>query len=269
MSKDSKTATAFAQSWNDLPKGSVYTQDQFEDWLDPNQRKDISGKCVLELGCGNGSLLTHVAEWEPRYLEGVDLGDSVESARENMISTKCKNWKITQADIISYRGNGFDFVYCIGVLHHMKNPEEGFKAVVGAIKPGGRFHCWVYGDEGNFVVKSFIDPLRQIVCHLPWWIIKYAIAFPLSLLLFIISKLARTFENYKLKKLFPMHSYLKWISSYDFKFHHHVVCDQLVSPQTTYINKATIEQWLGEQSLENRYIISRNGNSWKFGGVKK
>lgn len=269
MSKDSKTSTAFAQSWNDLPKGSVYTQDQFEDWLDPNKRKDISGKCVLELGCGNGSLLTHMADWEPCYLEGVDLGDSVKSARENMVSTKCKNWKITQADITTYRGNGFDFVYCIGVLHHMDNPEEGFNAVVKATKTGGQFHCWVYGEEGNFVVKSFIDPLRNVVCHLPWWIIKYVIAFTLSLPFFIISKLVRVLDNYIFERIFPMYSYLKWISSYGFRFYHHVVCDQLVTPQTTYINKATIEQWLGEQSLENTYIISRNGNSWKFGGVKK
>jgi len=41
----------------------VYTTDQFEEWLFPIKKEVISGKNVLELGCGNGSLLTHMAKW--------------------------------------------------------------------------------------------------------------------------------------------------------------------------------------------------------------
>lgn len=33
MSKDQQTADAFANSWNNLPAGSVYMQEQFEDWM--------------------------------------------------------------------------------------------------------------------------------------------------------------------------------------------------------------------------------------------
>jgi hypothetical protein len=58
MSNDSKTAEAFASSWNNLPKtGSVYTKEQFLDWFEPLTLEEIKDKSILELGCGNGSLL--------------------------------------------------------------------------------------------------------------------------------------------------------------------------------------------------------------------
>jgi len=269
MSQDLKTSAAFANSWNHLPEGSVYTFNQFEDWFYPIKKKDISGKNILELGCGNGSLLFHMINWEPSCLEGIDLGDSVNSARKNMSLSKFKNWKITQADLNSFTSNGFDFVYCIGVLHHLKDPEKGFKAVVKATKPGGRFHCWVYGYEGNFIIRTFIDPLRKIVSRLPWLVIQWLIALPLAILFFLISQLTTFSERNLFKKKFPLYPYLKWISGYSFHFHHHVVCDQLVSPQTIYIKKQTIEKWMDEENLEDTYLIQRNGNSWKFGGVNK
>jgi len=81
---DQETADAFATSWNTLPEGSIYTYEQFEDWLNPLTKKDIENKRVLELGCGNGSLLVHITRWNPGYLEGVDLGDSVKSAEKNL-----------------------------------------------------------------------------------------------------------------------------------------------------------------------------------------
>ena len=68
MALDAKTADAFATSWNHLPEGSIYTRDQFEDWMAPITEKDVAGNRVLELGCGNASLMVHVTEWLPSYL---------------------------------------------------------------------------------------------------------------------------------------------------------------------------------------------------------
>lgn len=33
MNSDQRTADAFATSWNNLPAGSVYTREQYADWL--------------------------------------------------------------------------------------------------------------------------------------------------------------------------------------------------------------------------------------------
>ena len=63
---DQQTADAFSTSWNSLPKGSVYTMDQFEDWFYPVQKSTVEDKTVLELGCGNGSLMLHLLKWKPK-----------------------------------------------------------------------------------------------------------------------------------------------------------------------------------------------------------
>src|SRR5437773_7261181 len=116
MNDDRRTAEAFAKSWTHLPAGSVYTFDQFEDWLAPIKRDDVEGKSVLELGCGNASLLVHLTRWRPSQITGVDLGRSIEAARTNMRATGYENYAVIQADLITFSSDGFDIVYCIGVL---------------------------------------------------------------------------------------------------------------------------------------------------------
>src|SRR3989338_5441530 len=142
VTKDKKTADAFATSWNNLPLGSVYTNGQFVDWMQPLTRSDVESKRVLELGCGSGSLMVHMASWKPAYLEGIDLGDSIVSAEKNLSEISFKNWKVVKNDLVTFQSSGFDLVYCIGVLHHLKNPKEGFDSVVRNTASGGKFHCW-------------------------------------------------------------------------------------------------------------------------------
>jgi SAM-dependent methyltransferase len=272
MSEDLKTAAAFASSWNNLPAGSVYTRAQFEEWLAPLTRADIEGRSVLELGCGNGSLLVHMAGWQPAQLEGIDLGASVLSARLNLGSQDNPRWVVNQGDLITYRGEPRDVVYSIGVLHHLKNPRVGFESVVANTKAGGHFHCWVYAREGNAVIIGIVDPIRRVVSHLPWWFTKYLVATPLTVPYYFYARLLQRFRRVGWLRRLPLYHYSQWIAGREFAFYRHVAFDQLVTPQTVYIDRATIAQWLRENprvAPDTTYLIFRNGNSWKFGGVAR
>ena len=271
QSKDKKTADAFATSWNNLPLGSVYTEDQFVDWMAPLTSRDIENKRVLELGCGSGSLMVHMAAWQPTYLEGVDLGDSVASAEQNLSLTPFKNWKVTKDDLTTFKSSGFDLVYCIGVLHHLKNPKDGFDSVVRNTVPGGKFHCWVYAREGNGVIVYIVDPIRKVASRLPWWFTKYFLATPLVVPFYVYAKLLNFLPKCSWLKHLPLYEYSLWIAKRNFMFFRHVAFDQLVTPQTAYIPRATIESWLQDPEVDpqSTYVIMRNGNSWKFGGTKR
>jgi SAM-dependent methyltransferase len=271
MNDDKRTAAAFANSWTHLPQGSVYTREQFEEWLAPLTRQDVAGKTVLELGCGNASLLMHLTEWQPSQLTGVELGRSVEAARNNMAQTAYKNYSIVQADLTTFRSDGFDVVYCIGVLHHLENPQKGFDSVIANVKSGGHFHCWVYAKEGNAVVIRLVEPLRKIASRLPWWVIKYLIATPLVVPYFFYAKLLWKFAHKAWARSAPLFEYSQWIAQRPFGFFRHVAFDQLVTPRTRYIDKATVESWLSNSKVApgSAYNILRNGNSWKFGGIVK
>lgn len=269
QSPDTGTAAAFASSWNNLPDGSVYTADQIEEWFSPITNNEIADKTVLELGCGNGSLLSYLTRWRPQYLEGVDLGDSVLSCARNMNQTGFQSFRVTRADMIQFQSDGFDVVYSIGVLHHLKNPKWGFEAVLRNTRAGGRFHCWVYAREGNSLVINLVEPIRKIASRLPWWITKYALAAPLAVPFFLYAKSIAKSDSFS---WLPLFEYSKWISKRGFDFFRHVAFDQLVTPQTTYLSKETIDTWLrdsGEIDDGSTYLICRNGNSWKFGGKKK
>lgn len=271
MPEDQATAAAFATSWNNLPPGSVYTRAEFEDWMAPLTVQDIRGHDVLELGCGNGSLLLHTAEWEPRRLVGIDLGDSVASATANLARSGRAKVEVRQADLTTFTSEGFDVCYCIGVLHHLKSPKLGFRAVVRNTRPGGRFHCWVYAREGNGVVIALVDPLRKLASRLPWWFTKYFIATPLAVPFYLYAKALRTLIGTRTDamKAAPMRDYCLWIAPREFAFFRHVAFDQLVTPQTTYIRRSDIEAWLARTpgiNKDSTYIVFRNGNSWKFGG---
>lgn len=272
MVADKRTADAFAKSWNNLPAGSIYTREQFEDWFSPLGFSDVYGKKILELGCGNGSQLLHLMGWFPSFLEGVDLGDSVFSARKNLAGTGCRNWRVTQEDMTKFSIGGYDLVYSIGVIHHLECPQSGFDAVVRNVKPGGRFHCWVYAEEGNAFIINVVDPLRKVTALLPWWVTKYIIATPLAVPFYVYAKFLEACHGSAMVKRLPLYDYCLWISNREFLFFRHVAFDQLVTPKTSYIKKETIQSWLAaDERIDpgSVYIVMRNGNSWKFGGKVK
>jgi hypothetical protein len=142
-------------------------------------------------------------------------------------------------------------------------------------KPDGCFHCWVYGREGNRVVILFVEPIRRLASHLPWWLTKYGIATPLAVPFYLYAKSLRW-----VRKIFsarwleraPLYQYCLWIAPREFAFFRHVAFDQLVTPQTAYLSREEIQAWLASEvdiDAESAYVVQRNGNSWKFGGRKK
>lgn len=267
---DDRTAAAFATSWNNLPAGSVYTRAQVADWFAPLTADDIRARRVLEMGCGNASLMVHVLSWDPGEAVGIDLGESVDSARDNLSRSGRTNWRVERADLITFASDGYDVVYSIGVLHHLQDPHAGFASVVRNTRPGGRFHCWMYAREGNAVVIALVEPLRRIASRLPWWFTKYFLATPTVVPYFIYAKLLCALPRWNGLRALPLYDYSLWIGQREFAFFRHVAFDQLVTPQTMYVDRATLERWLG--SLDNlepgsAYITMRNGNSWKFGGT--
>ena len=267
---DQRTADAFATSWNNLPEGSVYSFEQFEEWFAPITANDVEGRSVLELGCGGGNLLVHMVRWAPARITGVDLGASVGMAERNMERAASTVHRIVKHDLTTFTGTeGYDLAYCIGVLHHLKEPGVGFDAVLRNTRAGGRFHCWVYAHEGNAVIRWIVDPIRRFASLLPWWATKYFIATPLVVPYFFYAKTLDALRWPVLRRL-PLYEYSLWIAKRGYTFFRHVAFDQLVTPQTAYIHESTVKSWLNDERIDpsSTYVIFRNGNSWKFGGLR-
>jgi 2-polyprenyl-3-methyl-5-hydroxy-6-metoxy-1,4-benzoquinol methylase len=123
--------------------------DWTEEWL--------SGKWVLDAGCGAGRFLDVVAKC-PCDVVGVDISYAVDAVAETMRDRE--NVHLVQASIydLPFRPGVFDGCYCIGVIQHTPNPEGAAKALPKVLKEGGLIAVTIYelGRWTRFNLKYII-----------------------------------------------------------------------------------------------------------------
>lgn len=148
---DEMYAASFGYEWCHFKKtqldsftGTTISRDR---WIDITglQPEDLKGKVVVEAGCGAGRFLEVVAPHAKQAI-GIDLSAAVEAARDNLLS-RFKSISIVQADLnhLPLRNGSVDFIYSIGVLHHIPDTEGGIRSLVSRLKPGGEITVWLYG----------------------------------------------------------------------------------------------------------------------------
>jgi SAM-dependent methyltransferase len=244
----------------------------FLDFIDPTTEGFFEGKVVLDAGCGMGRFLKLGAEFGSAEIIGVDLSHSVEAAYRN--TRFLPNAHVIQADVLHLPfGRKFDYIFCVGVLHHMQNPEEGFSQLVKLLGEEGRISVWVYSKENNGWVIYLLSPLRKyITSHLPKPLL-YAISRFLGLILYsgltLIYKPAN--ENrfgLKLGRMLPYNDYLYYISRLTYASLVSVVFDHLVPQLASYIPREEFESWFREENLSDVTITARNNMSWRGQGTR-
>ena len=199
---------------------------------------------------------------------GVDLGVSVEAAFRN--TRDLRNAHVIQADLyhLPLRRSSFDYAYCIGVLHHLRDPRLGFTTLVGHLKPDGAFSAWVYAREGNGWIVGLLNPIRErFTSRMPRGLLNF-LSFYLALPLFAAARgFYRPINRYQrlrpLRRLMFYNDYVNWLSRWRFREVHSIVFDQLVAPIAFYITREEFESWFAEAGLPVPLISFRNGNSWR------
>lgn len=257
------TSRQFGDSWHSAPFIEDYHEKQFYDWISPVNKKDFKDKVVLEAGCGKGRHTVTIINAGAREVYAVDFSDAVflaSSATKNF-----ENVLIVQGDInnLPFSNELFDNIICVGVLHHLSDPEKGLKSLWSKLKKGGILSLWVYAYEGNWWIRWLICPIRKnITSKLPVKILKILSFFP-SLLLFI--KLRTIYKPTREGKIFtflPYSSYLYYICNFPLKEIHHIVVDHLCPPIAFYLKKSEIECWFKGLDPASLSIRFHNGNSW-------
>src|SRR5437763_5559046 len=126
--------------------------------LDPMHRRYIDalgvvrpGARTLEVGCGNGSISSWLAE---RVRPGgtavaVDLDLS-------LVDVRASNLESREADIIAgpVDSGTFDLVTARAVLHHVQNAEAAMANMVASLRPGGALLLI----EPDFLPVSIAEP---------------------------------------------------------------------------------------------------------------
>lgn len=93
---------------------------------------------ALDLGCGTGELLGHLAPFADKLI-GVDCSPEMLAESETKLRTKGidVNIRLGELEHLPLRDNEADLAVLSMVLHHLTNPEDGIKEVSRILEPGG------------------------------------------------------------------------------------------------------------------------------------
>lgn len=123
------------------------------DWI--NEIAPLSGRRVLDVGCGGGILADAMARKGADVL-GIDLASkALRVAELHAIEAQTPNIlyrEISAEDLAAEAAGTFDVVTCMEMLEHVPNPSSIVKACSTLVKPGGH----VFFSTINRNAKAFL-----------------------------------------------------------------------------------------------------------------
>ena len=107
------------------------------EWI--NRLVEISGKSILDIGCGGGILSESMAQ-RGATVSGIDLSEkALGVARLHLLeSGNTVSYQNISAEELATESPGrFDVVTCMEMLEHVPNPASTIAACAALVKPGG------------------------------------------------------------------------------------------------------------------------------------
>ena len=197
----------------------------------------------------------------------MDLSDAVEASYQN--TKHLPNVHIVQADIYHppFKTNLFDYIFSIGVLHHLPDPEKGFRSLIPFTKKDGLLGIWVYGRKNNIGAVYFFETLRRITRHIPHRILYYLCYLP-ALAVEISNRLYTFLSQYTLtSKLAHLCPY-QYYALFPFEVKLNDAFDVFATPKSTYWKKEQIEDWYSTASFQEYNVSYLRKKSIKAYGRK-
>jgi 2-polyprenyl-6-hydroxyphenyl methylase/3-demethylubiquinone-9 3-methyltransferase len=125
-------------------------------WID--QAVGLSGKQVLDVGCGGGILADSMAR-AGAHVTGIDLSTkALKVAQLHALEAQTPNIsyrEISTEALAAESPERFDVVTCMEMLEHVPDPASVVRACAQLVKPGG----WVFFSTLNRNTKSFLFAL--------------------------------------------------------------------------------------------------------------
>jgi SAM-dependent methyltransferase len=113
---------------------------------------------IIDAGTGTGELSAFLS-LRRKDLWGIDFSDSslakARALKEKLGLDSLTLMKIDLLDEaqISSIGRQFDYLLCLGVLHHTSDPYKGFQNIIKLAKPGGYVAIGLYNRYGRLLLK--------------------------------------------------------------------------------------------------------------------
>jgi 2-polyprenyl-3-methyl-5-hydroxy-6-metoxy-1,4-benzoquinol methylase len=118
------------------------------------QIKSHRGKKIALLGCGTFEPYAHGKLHPQAHIDAVDLSpSSLKRAQWRCRIRGVNNVSFHNKNLVEFcakKEETYDYIHCFGVLHHLENPLEGFKAIAQALNEDGFARIMVYSSTQRF-----------------------------------------------------------------------------------------------------------------------
>jgi SAM-dependent methyltransferase len=195
---DPATVAGFGDEWTIFDQSALGDEEglrMFSEWFAQFDFTNLGEG--FDLGCGSGRFAKYVAP-HARLLHCIDPSAAIEVARRNLSQLPNVRFHHADADHIPLRDQ--DFGYCIGVIHHIPDPQRALIKAVAALKPGAQFLLYVYYRFDNRptwfqAIWKASDILRRGVSRSPLPVKRAFAAAMATLVYWPVSRFARLLES--------------------------------------------------------------------------
>ena len=181
-----RTFASFGYEWTSFDRVQPEDEAFFAQYFADVHVEELAGRVGLDAGCGKGRFTRLMAP----YLHGIvalDGSRAVVAAVRNL--QDCENAVVLRADLRAapLAAESFDFISCLGVLHHLADPRAGFDSLVRLLAPGGMLLVYLYSRPDPGTVRALAlgssAALRKLTVHLPHRVTR-ALAAPIAAALY-------------------------------------------------------------------------------------
>jgi SAM-dependent methyltransferase len=228
----------------------------------------LRGQTVLEAGCGKGRH-THYCLRAGGRVVAVDFSRAIDVAARNCRDVDGERLFV-QADLtaLPFAAGSFDAAFSIGVLHHLPDPESGFRRLVDAVRPGGRVLIYVYhaleGEPVKQAILWAVSRLRRITVRLPHRaLLPLTTALGYGLYAAVVmpyKALARFAPTRQLAEHFPLKTY----ADYPVRVIVNDQFDRFSAPLEHRYRRDEVDAWLERAGLTDATILG--GAGWRAVG---
>ncbi len=260
-----RTQASFGYEWTHFKDWRPSGLTNFADYFGHFDLDWLRGRTVLDAGCGMGRHARQIAPYA-KTVVAVDFSGAIDAAAKNAAdqpNVHCVEGDLTKLPVAD---EAFDFVYSMGVLHHIDDTVGTLRGLVKKVKPGGRLRLYLYWKRDGLsgALLSLVSLARVITTRLPFPILK-AFCWLLSvvLLVFVITPYRLvTALGVQGDDSWPLYVYAK----YPFNVLYNDQFDRFSAPLEKRYSEAEVRSLLESVGLHDIQVHPRYG--WIGDGAK-